>query len=73
MLTKTNYFFNDHHGYKYDFEKNFAKWKTLGSMQHTYATHDVLNFKNQNDAKDFLKNWLNSRISYLKNTWKKGA
>ena len=58
--------------YAYDFEKNYAKWKTLGTQQHVYSTSDVLNFKTQMDAKNFFKNWLTNRNEYLKSIWGKG-
>lgn len=55
--------------YAEDFSKNYAKWKTLGNMNHVYATNDVLNFKTQQDAKNFLKNWFTNRYDYLKQIW----
>lgn len=58
--------------YAYDFEKNYAKWKTLGTQQHVYSTSDVLNFKTQKDAKNFFKNWLTNRNEYLRSIWGKG-
>ena len=57
--------------YVYDFQKNYLKWNTLGTQQHVYATTDVLNFKTQVDAKNFLKNWFINRIDYLKEIWGK--
>ena len=57
--------------YIYDFQKNYLKWNTLGTQQHVYATTDVLNFKTQVDAKNFLKNWFINRIDYLKEIWGK--
>ena len=57
--------------YAYDFGKNYAKWNTLGTQQHVYATSDVLNFKTQADAANYLKIWFTNRINYLKGIWGK--
>ena len=58
--------------YSKDFMQNFAKWNTLGIKKHVYSTDDVLGFKTQGDAKNFLKNWLLNRYSFLKTLWSKG-
>lgn len=55
--------------YQKDFENNYLKWETLGTKQHVYATNDVLNFKTQQDAKNYLKNWFTNRYNYLKQNW----
>jgi hypothetical protein len=55
--------------YVNDFAKNFSKWNVLGTQQHVYATGDVLTFRTQADAKDWLKNWLTNRYTYINSLW----
>ena len=55
--------------YQSDYQKNFSKWNVLGSQQHVYATADVLGFKTQADAKNWLKNWLTNRYTYINSLW----
>ena len=59
MLTKTNYFFNDHHGYKYDFENEFALYKENISYDRIIAMElmnpEIIRFKIAMDEENFHK------------------
>lgn len=55
--------------YKQDFEKNFQKWNVLGTSQHVYHASDVYSFLTQQDASEYLSNWLTNRINYLDTKW----
>ena len=55
--------------HKDSFDRNFDRWKILGTMNQGHQADDVFGFETHDDAATFLYNWLYKRLVYLDTVW----
>ena len=51
------------------FDRNFARWKILGTMNQGHQANDVFDFETHADAANFVYTWLYKRLIYLDTVW----
>lgn len=55
-------------GYEDEFARNYERWDNLGVYtDEQYQSETVLTFRTQEDAADYLYNWITDRIEFLTN------
>ena len=55
--------------YKDAFDRNFDRWRILGTMNQGHQANDVFGFELHEDAAYFVYNWLYKRLVYLDTVW----
>ena len=55
--------------YKDAFDRNFERWRILGTMNQGHQADDVFGFETHDDAANFVYNWLYKRLEYLDTVW----
>ena len=55
--------------YKDAFDRNFDRWRILGTMNQGHQASDVYGFETHEDAAYFVYNWLYKRLVYLDTVW----
>ena len=51
------------------FDRNFERYRILGTMNQGHQANDVYNFHTHADAAGFVYNWLYKRLVYLDTVW----
>ena len=51
------------------FDRNFDRWRILGTMNQGHQADDVYGFETHEDAANFVYNWLYKRLVYLDTVW----
>ena len=51
------------------FDRNFDRWRILGTMNQGHQADDVFGFEEHMDAASFVYSWLNKRLIYLDTVW----
>jgi len=51
------------------FDRNFDRWRILGTMNQGHQADDVYGFETHEDAAYFVYNWLYKRLVYLDTVW----
>ncbi len=51
------------------FDRNFDRWRILGTMNQGHQADEVYGFESHMDAAYFVYNWLNKRLVYLDTIW----
>ncbi len=51
------------------FNRNFDRWRILGTMNQGHQADDVFGFETHDDAANFVYNWLYKRLLYLDTVW----
>lgn len=51
------------------FDRNFDRWKILGTMNQGHQANDVFGFETHEDAANLVYNWLYKRLVYLDTVW----
>ena len=51
------------------FDRNFERWRILGTMNQGHQADDVFGFESHEDAAYFVYNWLYKRLVYLDTVW----
>ncbi len=59
----------DANTHKDSFDRNFDRWKILGTMNQGHQADDVYGFETHEDAAYFVYNWLYKRLVYLDTVW----
>lgn len=59
----------DAENHKEAFDRNFDRWKILGTMNQGHQANDVYDFRTHYDAASFVYNWLYKRLVYLDTVW----
>lgn len=55
--------------YENEFARNYRRWDLLGKQLLFHQHDNVLTFKTQQDAADFLYHWLSGRLEWLNREW----
>lgn len=55
--------------HKDSFDRNFDRWRILGTMNQGHQADDVYGFESHEDAANFVYNWLYKRLVYLDTVW----
>ena len=55
--------------YQDAFDRNFERWRILGTMNQGHQANDVYGFDSHEDAAYFVYNWLYKRLVYLDTVW----
>ena len=55
--------------HKDSFDRNFDRWRILGTMNQGHQADDVFGFEEHMDAASFVYSWLNKRLIYLDTVW----
>lgn len=55
--------------HKDSFDRNFDRWRILGTMNQGHQADDVYGFETHEDAANFVYNWLYNRLVYLDTVW----
>lgn len=55
--------------HKAAFDRNFDRWRILGTMNQGHQADDVFGFETHDDAANFVYNWLYKRLVYLDTVW----
>ena len=55
--------------YQDAFDRNFERWRILGTMNQGHQADDVYGFETHEDAAYFVYNWLYKRLVYLDTVW----
>lgn len=51
------------------FDRNFDRWRILGTMNQGHQADDVYGFETHEDVANFVYNWLYKRLVYLDTVW----
>jgi hypothetical protein len=55
--------------HKDSFDRNFDRWRILGTMNQGHQADDVYGFEEHMDAASFVYGWLTKRLIYLDTVW----